>query len=347
MRSIAIALSLAAVLALPTPAAPQGLDADVDPETGLPLLEEVLILGSQPGPGMWRVSRDQNTLYVLGTITPLPRRMDWNSQEVEAAIIGSQQVIGPPTVRFEGIGRVRGLLLLPALLGARKNPDDARLDEVLPSSSYQRWQEAKARHMPRNRSVERWRPIFAAQKLYQEAAESLGLRFGGVVWPVVRRTARRNDVEIVTPGIEVVLDKPRQALRDFARSPLDDQECFELILDRLSLDLGNARARALAWAEGDLERISRLSLVDPGPACVEAVLNSSVVSGRGLDDLPQRLRSAWLDAAESAIEQNTQSFAILPMQFLLGDDGALAALAQRGYTIEPPSQPGAEAESLP
>lgn len=337
MRSMPIALLLLAALALPALAeTPEGVD--VDPDTGLPLLDEVLILGIQPGPGLWRVSRDQNTLYILGTITPLPRRMDWNSQEVEATIIGSQQVIGPPTVRFDGIGRVRGLMLLPSLLGARKNPNNARLEQVLPPELYQRWREEKATHMPRNRSVESWRPIFAAQKLYQEAAESLGLRFGGVVWPVVRRTARRNDIEIVTPGIEVVLEQPRQALRDFARSPLDDQECFELSLDRLALDLGNARARALAWAEGDIERISSLSLVDPGPACIEAVLNSSVVTGQGLDDLPMRLRSAWLDAAEDAIEQNSQTFAILPMQFLLGNEGALSTLEERGYTVEAPGQ---------
>lgn len=308
----------------------------IDPETGLPVLAAVLVTGSQPGPGMWRISHGENTLWLLGTISPLPRRMDWNSADVEAAIVASQQVIGPPSVSFQGIGRVRGLFLLPALLGARKNPDDATLEAVLPAPLYDRWRQAKARHLPRNRAVERWRPVFAVQKLYTEAIEDLGLRFGGVVWPVVERTAKRNDIEIVTPSIEVELEQPRQAIKAFGRSSLDDLECFELSLDRLELDLGNARSRALAWAEGDLERIAALSQVDPGPACIEAVLNSSVISGRGLADLPQRLRAAWLDAVDQALAANAQSFAILPMNFLLGEDGALARLQQRGYQVEAP-----------
>jgi hypothetical protein len=308
----------------------------IDPETGLPLLDEVLVTGSQPGPGMWRISRGENTLWILGTVSPLPRRMEWNSSDVEAVIVASQRVIGPPSVSFAGIGRVRGLFLLPALLGARKNPDDARLEDVLPAPLYQRWRQAKAQHLPRNRTVERWRPIFAAQKLYAEAIEGLGLRFGGVVWPVVERTAKRNDIEIVTPSIEVQLEQPRQAIKAFGRSALDDLECFQLSLDRLELDLGNARARALAWAEGDLERIAALSQVDPGPACIEAVLSSSVISGQGLADLPQRLRAAWLEAVDQALLEHAQSFAILPMNFLLGDDGALARLERRGYRVEAP-----------
>mgnify|MGYP000868816589 CR=1 FL=1 len=337
LRSIVAAAACAAVLMLAGTVRAQSDAPDaIDPESGLPVLDEVLITGTQPGPGMWRIISDQHTLWLLGTVSPLPRRMEWNSSDVEAVIAGSQQVIGPPSVRFEGIGRVRGLFLLPALLGARKNPDDARLQDVLPPELYRRWQQAKARHMPRNRAVERWRPVFAVQKLYQEAIQALGLRFGGVVWPVVERTAKRNDIEIVRPSIEVELEQPRQAIKAFSRSPLDDLECFQLSLDRLDLDLGNARARALAWAEGDLEGIADLSQVDPGPACIEAVLNSSVISEQGMADLPQRLRAAWLEAVDQALAEHPQSFAILPMNFLLGEDGALARLEARGYRVEAP-----------
>jgi hypothetical protein len=34
----------------------------IDPDTGLPVLDEVLVTGSQPGPGMWRISHGENTL---------------------------------------------------------------------------------------------------------------------------------------------------------------------------------------------------------------------------------------------------------------------------------------------
>jgi len=50
-------------------------------------LAPVVVSGVQPGPGMWRVtSAHGNVLWILGTVSPLPARLDWRADEVKAVI---------------------------------------------------------------------------------------------------------------------------------------------------------------------------------------------------------------------------------------------------------------------
>jgi hypothetical protein len=38
-------------------------------------LDQVLVTGEQPGPGLWKVSKDDHVLWILGTLAPLPQKM--------------------------------------------------------------------------------------------------------------------------------------------------------------------------------------------------------------------------------------------------------------------------------
>ncbi|MBC7455556.1 MAG: hypothetical protein H7335_18070 [Massilia sp.] len=53
------------------------------------------------------------------------------------------------------------------------------------------------------------------------------------------------------------MDNPRGALRDFKKSQIEDQGCFTKTVERLEVDLDTMRARANAWATGDIERNDR------------------------------------------------------------------------------------------
>ncbi len=78
----------------------QSPDAGVapSPEDAVPL-EEVLVTGQQPGPGLWKVTRpaagNDHVLWILGSYGPLPKKMQWRSTELEAVLRESQEVIGP------------------------------------------------------------------------------------------------------------------------------------------------------------------------------------------------------------------------------------------------------------
>ena len=98
------------------------------------VLDEVVVSGEQPGPGLWQVKNGANTLWVLGTHSPLPRDMKWRAREVESIIARSQSVIAPPDVEVDAdIGFFGALRLMPAALRARAIPDDKTLSDVLPT----------------------------------------------------------------------------------------------------------------------------------------------------------------------------------------------------------------------
>ena len=301
------------------------------------VLAPVVVSGVQPGPKLWKVTRGGHVLWVLGTLTPAPRRIEWTSREAERAIAASGVVIlgARATVKAD-IGFFRGALLLPKALKARNNPDGRTLRDVLPARTYARWAVLRDRYLGRDRAIEQRRPLLAAQALYSAAIRQAGLDEDNQVRPKVEKIARRLDVPVEIAEVKATVTDPKKALQAFAGQSLDDVACFELTLDRLEADLAQMAARANAWSIGDLETMRRLPYTDQGQACLSAVLDSAVARSQGLDALPAQVRDAWLAAAQRALATHDTSFALLPMAEILRPDGYLAALAARGYAIEAP-----------
>ena len=329
MRSILLLL----VLTIAAPATAAVPTAPTAPRE----LAPVMVSGVQPGPKLWKVTRGDRVLWVLGTLTPAPRRIEWTSREAERAIASSGVVLlgARATVKAD-IGLFRGALLLPKALKARNNPDGRTLRDVLPPRTYARWDVLRARYLGRDRDIEKRRPIVAAEELYAAAIRQAGLDQDNQVRPKVEKIARRHDVPVEIAEVLATISDPKAVLREFSGQSLDDLACFELTLDRLEADLAQMAARANAWSIGDLETMRRLPYTDQGQACLSAVLDSAVARSQGLDALPAQVRTAWLDAAEKAMARHPTSFALLPMAEILKPDGYLAALAARGYAIEAP-----------
>jgi hypothetical protein len=300
-------------------------------------LQAVLVTGQQPGPGLWQVRRGDHVLWILGTVSPLPKRMRWASGEVERVIGQSQQVIEAPTVTLDsGLGMFRSLLLLPSLLKARRNPDDRTLQQVLPPDLYARWLPLKARYLGRDASVERWRPVFAAQELYEAAMRKSGLSLGSVVQPVIARAAKRAKVPIVPVVVEVKVPDAKRALQEFRATSLNDGTCFARTLQVIDRDLDAMRQRANAWSIGDLDTLATLPANDQYRVCLDAVGETALARKLGLGDVRQRAQAAWLQTAERALAQHRSSFAALPMQTLQEPGGLLDRLRARGYEVIAP-----------
>src|SRR3954466_12454167 len=64
-------------------------------------LATVVVTGEQPGPGLWKVSSGDHVLWILGTLSPLPKDIHWQSREVEDAIASAQEVIDPPHIKMD------------------------------------------------------------------------------------------------------------------------------------------------------------------------------------------------------------------------------------------------------
>ena len=300
-------------------------------------LEALLVQGEQPGPGLWRVSRGEHELWILGTQAPLPRRMRWRATEVEALLPGSGELLSDAQVEFNtGLGMMRSMLLVPSLLGARRNPDGQRLADLLPAELHARWTVLRDRWLRGARRYEQWRPLFAAEALYSGAIARSGMRDDGAVWKQLEKSARRQGVAVTRPTVTVTIAEPKQSLQQFRALALDDVDCLRTVVERLETDLESMRARANAWAIGDLERLRELPHPDNRRVCQEALLRANLGDGVPLAELPGRIRAAWLQAATAALATHRRSVAVVSLRNLLAPEGYLAALREQGYSIEEP-----------
>jgi len=298
-------------------------------------LEAVLVTGEQPGPGLWKVSRGDHVLWILGAQYPLPKSMTWRGRDVEQTIAESQAVIADATPKLE-LNFFHKLTLLPAVYGARKNEDGETLQQILPAELYARWLVLKAKYIGHDDGVERLRPMVAANELYDKALAKTGLARNGLIWDTVRGIAKKNRVRIVEPQAQIPLDNPRQTISDFKATTGNlDIDCLAATMTRLETDLTAMRDRANAWAVGDIEALRKLPAPSQQQAC-RAAVSSNARLREQLDQGIARMDQAWLAAAEQSLRDNASTFAVLPMDELLRSDRRLAMLASRGYTVEAP-----------
>jgi hypothetical protein len=301
-------------------------------------LDEVLVTGEQPGPGLWKVSKStsdgEHILWILGSHGPLPKKIFWRSKVVEATIAESQELIANSSVKAD-VGFFTGITLLPSLIGIRNNPNDAKLKDVVPPDLYSRWLVLKDKYIGRDSTVEKWRPIFAARELYNNAIEKSDLA-PGRVWAAVEKIAKKNDIKIIRPQVPVEIEKPRTMIKEFKKTELSDVDCFSKTIERLETDLDVMRARANAWAIGNVKALREMTYVDQVSACIEAVVNAQVVQERGYQDMPIRLADAWLSAVDTALAKNKTTFAVMQISELLKADGYVVKLRAKGYKVDEP-----------
>lgn len=314
------------------------------PDSPATVLDTVVVSGRQPGPGLWKVSKDGHVMFLLGTVSPLPKRMEWASEEVESLIADSDELLLSPavTLRVENAA-LGGLFLIPSVLKARNNPDGKKLVDVLPAEDYADWTRLKQRYIGRDRGVEKRRPMMAASQLQAEALDDEDLSSADVVEKKARKAAKRHDVTITEPTIELVVEDPKVAVKEFAQTSLADLDCFRRTLQRVDRDIENLKLRANAWALGEIAILQSLTTTDTFRACTDAVFETTFARNRGLDKLEERSAAAWMEAAEKALDTNETTFGVLPISLMLRG-GYLAQLEARGYRIEAPDAEPSEAE---
>ena len=299
----------------------------------------MIVDGTQPGPGLWLVRKGNHDLWILGTISPLPAKMQWQSKRVEDVIANAQEVIRPPGVSLSvDVGWFKGLTLVPSVLGARKNPDGKTLQQMVSPQSYERWKILKARYIGSDGGIEKWRPLFAAQELYKQAMKKADLDNAKSVWPVITKAIETHHPNVTVTQVKITITDPKPLIKEFSKTTLDDTACFDSTMTRIETNLDAMRARANAWATGDIEALQTLPMANQYQACMDAVSDAGIGRKLGFRDAQRQADAKWMAAAEAALNKNAVTFAALDMKELLGADGFLSKLKAKGYMVLAPDE---------
>ena len=83
--------------------------------------------------------------------------------------------------------------------------DQQKLKDILPADLYTRWSGLKKIYMGNNKGVEKTRPIFASQKLFDKALKKTGLTNDTGITKKLRKVAKKNKLELIQPKIVIDL----------------------------------------------------------------------------------------------------------------------------------------------
>jgi uncharacterized protein YbaP (TraB family) len=292
-------------------------------------VEELTITGERPGPGLWKITKDGHTLWLLGTLETLPKRMTWRSAEVDAVIARSQLVIPASTSVKADAGPFAMVGLYFNWRRTERLPDKQHLADVVPAPLYQRFEALRRRYSPYE-TMDSLRPMVAAQQLFRKALAASGLRNGREVEKAVLAAARAQQVTVQENLVRI--EDPKGLLAELRNVPVTAElPCFEVTLARLEHDLPALRERASAWAVGDVEALRKLRSAQERAACWDAI----ELSPR-LHALVEAERSRRIGVAEKALAANASTLALVPIDDLLAPDGVLALFRRQGYGVEGP-----------
>jgi uncharacterized protein YbaP (TraB family) len=290
-----------------------------------PALDEIVVTAERAGPGMWHVHRGDANVWILGSISPLPRDITWRSKQVEDVLQLTSQVLIQKPIEIS-IPRVLWMLIVDRkflMVGGGK-----KLKDVLPPDLYARFAAQRISLDEPADKWERYRPIIAAAFLQQAAFHRVNLSMRLDLGAALRTLAKKHGVrveEIKVAGASDMLE----ALKTMPAAT--ELTCVEASLKTLESGLPTLQARAQAWADGNVERIENLPELKEVDACRDAL-----DAGKGAFDVISRIRQTWLENIEKYLRSAGTSIAVVNLDMLLERGGLLDKLRADGYEIDGP-----------
>ena len=297
--------------------------------------EEILVTGKPPGPPLWRVTKGDHVLWILGYPEWVPDDLLWQSDFVEHVLARSSQYLTSPGVAVTTSNPVKVIRGLKQFRRTRRIPDRGTLEDLLPEDLYQRFLETRLRYAPKRDALDSLRPSVAAKELFDSAAESAGLERGRTIHRAIEKRARKHNVkEMPTVLSERHKDSTLlDAMEEMSAGA--ERTCLQARLQGLDARLEVHTRLASAWAEGDLASLR----AHPGDSATEACdFRRLAPHPEELNQIESRSWELWLENADRALSNNGSTFAILPLGDLLRPDGPLSRFRERGYDVLEPDQ---------
>ena len=287
-------------------------------------MDDMVVTGERPGPGLWHVHHGTAQVWIMGSMSPLPKGITWRSKQVEQLLDGTHQVLVQKPFEI-GIARILWLLITERsvlmLTGGK------RLKDVLPPELHDRFAAQRAKYTNDPNKWERFRPLIAAAFLQQAAFHQVGLSTRVDLGAAMRSLAKKHHVrveEIKIAGVSDVMETLKTL------PPATENACVAASLVTVESDLPRLVDRAQAWADGNVERIEKLREPAEVDAC-RAALDAGAAA-----DLIARMRRTWLSAIEAHMQNGEVTVAVVNIDMLLEPGGLLDELRAKGYEVDAP-----------
>ncbi|MFT4074956.1 MAG: TraB/GumN family protein [Asticcacaulis sp.] len=281
---------------------------------------EIVVKGKiAAGPALWRVTKGDSQVIILGILPVFPKKQTWSTKRVEGALRGANGLITPPA-SSTGVGD------LWLMMSKKGLPNRRTLKEDLPPALYARYESTARRAGIPIKDFARDKPVWAGARLRREVLQKYGLSDDATV-SVVRRLAGEAGVPVRAAGRYDMgpLFKTVNAMDDAA-----SQACLTYTLDDIDFDLDRAPVAARAWAVGDISTVRANYQGSALMKCLSGSPAAAAMLDRGVSDS--------LRAITAATARPGKTVAVLPLAILLRKGGVLERLRAAGYSVSSPQE---------
>lgn len=297
------------------------------PETDERDLPVVLVMGEQRGPGLWKVTSGDHVMWILGEVSPIPRKVKWRSRKFDNLLRQSQELI----VDFSGYWATTAEET-SAYRKAEKLPKGKTLRDVVPEKLYSRvGVTAKLFNVT---ELEDLYPFAATNRLVIGSMKHLDLQGFSARFAALDMAHRRDIKATVYAAPE-----PPFATRLTTWQNDANVVCLERVVDVLEDGGAGVKRLANAWSVGDIAALRELvrpySFSRDGfrsDACAAAMRGGQ----KQASEFETERIQGWLKEAERALKDNRSTMAVTLMTDLFSDDGYIAQLRARGYEVVEP-----------
>lgn len=287
----------------------------------------VLVSAVHSGPALWKVVSGTHVMWILGEISPFPRKWQWKSKEFDRALRDSQELL----IDFSGYWWVEEGNST-ALSKASRLPDGTMLKDVISPELHARVQ-ATANKFGKP-ELQTWRPFSVTNRLVSGAMKTLDLNGFSARFAAAKLGEWRQRKVTYFAAPELPFE---ERLRNWQMPA--NEVCLERLVERIGDGGAGVLQLANAWAVGDIgalrELVPAYSFSRDGfrAGSCAAAMHGGEQQAR---DYKLRRTQAWMAEADRAMRKNRSTLAVVLMSELLAPDGYLAALRAKGYAIVEP-----------
>jgi uncharacterized protein YbaP (TraB family) len=319
--------ALAAVLAFPLgsqaqPGATPPAATTASPDESA-VVQELLVIGRRPGPALWRVSKGDSQVVIIGGLSPLPHLLQWDTIRVEHALDQSTVLFLPPSKPHVGLFDAAAMFLHQ---GALKPAHGADMEATLPPDLRARFERVRDSFHGDPKHYQHWKPAVAGLIMVGDFHRAAGLS-DDKPGTTIAKLARAAHAEVRTVGALNVKPMFDAAVK---MTDAQNQVCLSAALDDIEHEAGHAQVAAEAWAKGDLKTVRDNASASLFDRCLLQLPSVQSLIEQGTKEAVQTV--------DAALNRPGQSVALIDMAFLLRRDGVLDRLKAEGDKVTVPAE---------
>ena len=273
-----------------------------------------------PGPALWKVTKGDAQVFILGAATPLPHLLQWDTLRLENALNGADALYLEPRPSLSPMELMR----LAVNRGPLELSGGQTLEKVLPPPEKARFLRLMVTIHGKAQTYDRLKPAVAGLFLISDWRKAAGLS-EGKPGTTVMHLAEDAHVPVRTVGdfrLDPFVDTASKL------SMADNIACFDAAMDDIDHESSKARTMASAWATGDLKTVGETYKASLLTGCLMRIPSVQKLLDRGTDQGVQTVQAALIKPGKSV--------AVVDLNFLLRPNGVLDRLKAQGATITVP-----------